>query len=213
VKNHSLAATLAVFGIGCSSEGAVKKTNWLKACMGAAAVWAATAAQAALTPVAPACTATATNASWSDCAGAFQGNDKNQLADVLATIQTEFGLAGALFQGASDDALGGPFSGNPSGASGTLSFDTAIDAPFVLAIKAGNAFSLFYFDGIGAAVSSIDYTTLGVSTNGNGIGSGLSHASVYAVSMVQGIPEPHTYALMLAGLVAIGFMSRRRQRS
>ena len=181
--------------------------NVLKLGLSAVALCAASVAQAQLTPVAPSCTATVTNPTWTDCAGAFEGNDKNQEADVLATILAEFGLSGVSFLGASDDAANGPFTGNPETNSGTLNFDTAIDDPFVLSLKAGNAFSLFYFDGAGDAIASIDFTTLGVSVNPQGIGSDLSHASVYA------IPEPETYALMLAGLAAVGFMTRRRRQA
>lgn len=37
---------------------------------------------------------------------------------------------------------------------------------------------------------------------------GLSNAALYSVSLV---PEPHTYSLILAGLVAVGFLARRRK--
>jgi len=189
----------------------MNKPSLLKSVLCAALLWIATLAQAALTPIAPACTATISNPTWSDCAGAFSGNDKNQQADVLETILAEFGLSGLTFQGASDDVGNGPFSSNPGGTTGTLNFDFGIDSPFVLSLKAGNAFSLFYFDGAGAPISSVDFTTLGVSVNTNEIGNGLSHASVYATQLVPGIPEPQTLALMLAGLAAFGFLSARRR--
>jgi len=40
------------------------------------------------------------------------------------------------------------------------------------------------------------------------IGQGLSHATVYTTA----IPEPETYALLMAGLAFVGWASRRRQR-
>jgi hypothetical protein len=184
----------------------------IKTTLGAAVLLAAGASQAALTPTGLSCGETVTDPAFTDCAGAFEGNDKNQQTDVLATILAEFGLAGVSYAGASDDASSGPFSNSPGDASGTLDFDFAIDSPFVLSLKAGDAFSLFYFDGAGAPISSIDFTTLGVNINASDFGNGLSHASVYAAEMVPGIPEPETYALMLAGLAAVGFMSRRRRQ-
>jgi hypothetical protein len=35
---------------------------------------------------------------------------------------------------------------------------------------------------------------------------------VVGVKAVQAIPEPETYALMLAGLGVVGFMARRRRQ-
>jgi len=191
----------------------VKNSGWLEAAaVIAAALCIALPSRAALAPLAPVCTATVSNPTWADCAGAFSGNDKNQQSDVLATILADFGLAGALFQGASDDVGSGPFGSNPGGTTGSLTFDAAIDSPFVLSLKAGNAFSLFYFDGAGAPISSIEFTTLGVSVNQNGAGNGLSHASIYATQPIPAIPEPHISLLMLAGLAAVGFMAKRRRR-
>ena len=139
----------------------------------------------------------ANNPTFTDCAGAFDGNNKNQEADVLATINDEFGLT-----------IVNSF--DVSGSAGTSgSFDlTGIDGPFVLALKAGDAFSLYAFsDG-----DVIDWDTLGVGfTNPGGqtlSGQELSHATVYTTA----IPEPETYALMAAGLAFVGWASRRRQR-
>ena len=120
------------------------------------------------------------------------------MSDVLATINAEFGLTGitSIF-----DVSGS------AGTSGTFDL-TGIDGPFVLALKAGNAFSLYAFsDG-----DTIDWDTLGVGFQNGGSpvqsGQELSHATVYTTAN----PEPETYALLAAGLAFVGWASRRRQR-
>ena len=118
--------------------------------------------------------------------------------DVLATISADFGLTGLtnIF----DVSAGAGTSG---------SFDlSGINGPFVLALKAGDAFSLYAFsDG-----ELIEWDTLGVGFF-NGArpcrsAKNLSHATVYTAA----IPEPETYALLAAGLAFVGWASRRRQR-
>jgi hypothetical protein len=177
----------------------------------AALVAAGASANAALTSVSPTCTASVLTPAANDCGGSFAGNNQNQEADVLAYIQTTWGQT-FTDQGSSDTPVSfGPFTSNPDTGTGTLTFDFPIDQAFVLTLKSGNQFSLFYFDGSGPAISSIDYSTLGVNVNKNGVAQGLSHATIYAGDLVPGIPEPETYALMLAGLGAVGFMARRRR--
>jgi hypothetical protein len=39
---------------------------------------------------------------------------------------------------------------------------------------------------------------------------GLSNVALYAT---QPVPEPETYAMMLAGLAALGFVARRRRQA
>ena len=137
------------------------------------------------------------NATFTDCAGAFDGNNNNQEADVLATISDDFGLT---ILNSFEVSAGAGTSG---------SFDlSGIDGAFVLAIKAGDAFSLYAFsDG-----DVIQWDTLGVGFfNGAGnvvTDNALSHATVYTTA----IPEPETYALLAAGLAFVGWASRRRQR-
>jgi hypothetical protein len=138
------------------------------------------------------------NTTFTDCAGAFDGNNNNQEADVLATISDDFGLT--ILNSVELSAGVGDTSG---------SFDlSGINGAFVLALKAGDAFSLYAFsDG-----DVIEWDTLGVGFQNGGSpvqsGQGLSHATVYTTA----IPEPETYALLAAGLAFVGWASRRRQR-
>lgn len=188
--------------------------NIVRTFLGTAAALAFSAgAHAALVQSSPTCTASILTPAYTACGGSFAGNNLNQAADVNAYIGTHFG-AGLLFQGSSNEAgTFGPFTSDQTGATGTLTFDAPVDGPFVLALKAANEFSLFYFNGVGPAIGSIGYSTLGVAVNANGIPNGLSHATLYAASSlpVTAVPEPSTYALMLGGLSFIGFLARRRR--
>ena len=75
-----------------------------------------------------------------------------------------------------------------------------------IALKAGKSFSLYYYDATAANVASLDFITTGASLGPRGKAQTLSHATLY-----QPIPEPETYALMLAGLAAVGFVVGRRK--
>ena len=153
------------------------------------------------------------------CSGAWAGNDASQQESLKGQLELDF--AGLLGDGASfawlgksDDAGSGPFVSSSTAASGTLTFDEAQTGLFAVSLKAGNAFSVYLFDGGDAGVQSINFSTLGVQVNGNGFGAGLSHAALIDVSgaVTPPIPEPQTYALMLAGLGLVGFVAARRRR-
>jgi hypothetical protein len=154
------------------------------------------------------------------CSGAWQGNISPQLADVEAQLATDFASfvgAGADFTlvGKSDDANSGPFVANAENATtGTLTFDTPITGMFVIGLKASDSFSFYLFDGGMSGLTSIDFSTAGVSLNGQGMAQGLSHAALFVLENgpVPGIPEPQTYALLLGGLAAMAMVARRRRQ-
>jgi len=149
-------------------------------------------------------------ASYSACSGAWVGNlNPSSAADVEAQIAADFGGLVVSYTGKSDDGGFGPFAANLSSNTGVLLFDTAQTGLFVLGLKAATNFSLYQFDGGTLGITSIAYDTFGTAVNGNGVAQGLSHAAVYANVTV--VPEPETYALLLAGLGAVGFVARRRK--
>jgi hypothetical protein len=175
----------------------------------AACSLAATSAHAALTFTGVACaghgTAMTLRTGYINCAGAYSGNNSNQAVDTQAAISSTFGLSGLTTV---TDITGG----NSGNITGNLTF-AAQTGPFVLSIKAGDAFSLYEFTG----VTSVMYDTLGVgffSGNNNQnihVGQELSHADLYSRGVTPPVPEPETYALLMAGLGALGFIARRRR--
>jgi hypothetical protein len=183
-----------------------KNILWL----GAAAIAAVLSppAQAALSSTGVSCSGQSTTmtslAGYMDCSGAWAGNNLNQSADVAAQIAADWGLSGLV---------GTDVTGGNSGSTGTLNFGTQ-SGIFVLALKAGDAFSLYEFNaaGIPGGLSSINFDTLGVGffsgpdNKNEHFGQGLSHAEIYAP-----VPEPATVALMLAG-VGLLWTTRRRAR-
>lgn len=142
----------------------------------------------------------------SACAGSFVGNLNGSAAE-LTVLGSSF-PGSFSYAGSSNDASFGPFTADPSGATGgTLTFDSAISGQFVIGLKAANNYSFYLFNAASPLTSLSFDSTAGVALNAQGLPQNLSHATLY----VGAVPEPETYALMLAGLGVIGWVGRRRR--
>jgi len=160
----------------------------------------------------PACTSGYTLPAFTDCSGAWVGNDANQQVDVLAQINSDWSLGWTVanLMGKTDAGNSGdPFSVVPGTTSGTIQFSNAYQGTFVLILKGGNAFSMYLFEN--ATLSSVDFDMAGV-TGGNGRPvNGLSHASLWGAEGTV-VPEPATVFLLGTGLLGLGIVGYRRRK-
>jgi hypothetical protein len=149
----------------------------------------------------------AAGADAADCRGAFPGNDLGVGADPGLGATTDYinmtwGTSSRVFsfygelEGPSDDDM----------KMGQITLPKALKTPFVVSIKGSTQFALYYFESSNGA-TMLDFSTAALTTPG-GTQPGWSHSGLW----ITPVPEPGTYALMLAGLGIVGFIASRRRR-
>ena len=155
--------------------------------------------------------------SYDACAGFFAGNDANQQADVLDTLNDTWGPEWTFLSDSKLDNGGSLVTGTyfslastDSSETGTLTFLSAFD-PYqtgydvVLSFKAGNQFSLYRYDA-DFNIGSLDWDTdTGIDT------SAMSHGSIFLRE--NAVPEPSILAIFGLGLVGLVFVRRRKVQS
>lgn len=156
------------------------------------------------------------------CAGYFEGNDKPTSAlSLLDSTKDKAGIFGN-FGTWSLAGTDGDFTGTGAGETGTWNFAKGFSGPAAVAVKAGNSYSLYFFEDVADAYAGT-FSTAGVAKVGGGPKGkggntpGLSHLSVFTAqrpdtppSTPQAVPEPAS----ILGLLAIGGLGigLKRQR-
>lgn len=136
------------------------------------------------------------------CSGYYTGNLNNgaDFADVKVLLEAEFNPP-PLSLGA------GIIEQVNVGSGAGFNFATPVSGDTVIGVHwgggAGGGESAFYRITVGAGFTGFDI----VDTNPTRTSGGISNVALYATT----VPEPESYALLLAGLGAVGFMARRRK--
>lgn len=206
--------------MGLSSRALVKSSLLA---VGMLSLTAVRAQAVGLTPTGVSCDAgivMASGTSFSDCAGAFQGNDTGSGNPLLTALNN------GLFSGYNSNAgvwqlLGksdeGAFKASET-TSGNWSLlnGQSLNSPFVFSIKASTSFSAYLFEDA-KNVTGGSFTTKGVSVNGKGNAQELSHASLFVFKpntpvtpTPTAVPEPFTI-LGTAVAAGVGYTLKRRR--
>lgn len=150
---------------------------------------------------ATACSVTDLDPAALECTGFFNGNLLNDSPNNLAAQTSALASLGLTWDGSLVESL-------PLDGAHTVDFLTLLEGISYVGLHfgggkggPGNSTAFYRVD----ADTGLDTFTL--------IYNASSNARLYSTTMVPGVPEPETYALMLAGLGVVGFIARRRKQT
>lgn len=135
----------------------------------------------------------ATLFAFAQCSGSWSGNDHGMARPAQSLVDDYV-----------DDVWG-------VGTSGVSYSGGPLLGDFVLAVKGGRAFSLFYFEDHDGSSLDLQRAMWGVAVNGSGKAArDVSHATVYG-GRTTSVPEPTNLFLIGTGMLAMGILLRRRR--
>ena len=153
------------------------------------------------TPTIATCSASDISITGASCLGFYSGN-LNGNAPSLAAVNTALGtwhlnLTEAVDAGHMISSL----TGNTINFSQQLYGDTIIGVHYGNVNGSNNVTAFYRFD---AGTTGIDAFTTSFAS--------LSNATLYRTGVATTVPEPETYAMLLAGLGLVGVVARRRRK-
>jgi len=98
-----------------------------------------------------------------------------------------------------------------TGGSWTLSSDQGVTLDLVFAMHASNRSGAFLFDDLGLVSSGTGNWAINWLNSGEQVPNYSNLTLFVRDVVVTPVPEPETYALLLAGLAAVGFIAQRRR--